>query len=72
MNPMETLCANCGVREGTENWVGEGGGMLDYIHGFYQKWCKHCCLEASIGHCLKAAERLPALREELRLLTDAE
>jgi hypothetical protein len=57
-------CANCNKREGTETWVGDGG-VMGYVHGNYQMWCKVCVLEAQIEHCREAAERLADLEQEL-------
>lgn len=61
-------CKKCNTREATENWVGEGS-MLDYVHGNYQRWCKRCCLEASIEYAERHKDDLKRLKKELKLLT---
>lgn len=62
-------CQKCGTRPGTEDWVGDGG-TLAMVHGFVQKWCMRCVLEAQIEHCRAAAARLPDLERELSELGD--
>jgi len=66
LNPADAsvLCPNCGRRPASENWVGEGG-MLDYVHGFYQRWCKLCCLKAQLEYARKQVERIPDLEKQL-------
>ena len=64
-----TMCQNCGKRPGTEKWVGEGS-TLDYIHGFYSKWCKICCLEEQLKFHKEAASRIPEIEKELAELLE--
>lgn len=65
------ICQNCNKRKGTETWVGEGS-MLNFTHGYYQMWCKICCLEAQLEHAKKLADTIPKLTEELEKLRDLE
>ena len=41
-------CANCNKREGSDVYVGNSG-MMGYVHGFYQIWCKKCIYEAQMN-----------------------
>lgn len=57
------MCQKCEKREATENW--SAGGVMDYIHGFSQKWCKPCVLEEQLKFCREQAARIPGLEREL-------
>lgn len=59
-----TLCANCGKRPGTENWIASGGALA-YVHGFVERWCRVCCVEAQLSHARVCAAQIPALEREL-------
>lgn len=61
------MCQNCGKREATETWVGEGGTMA-LVHGAGQNWCKICCIREQLAYAIKQAERIPSLKEELKEL----
>lgn len=61
----DKLCANCQERPGTEIWVSEGG-VLAFVHGMSQKWCKPCVLRAQLEYAREAAGRIPQLELELR------
>lgn len=62
-----TKCENCGLRDATICWVGEGGG-LDWSHGFWQPWCELCAKEAQLVHAEEAAASQWQLREDIRRL----
>ena len=61
---MAGRCPHCGTREATENWCPEG--MLGYVHGAYQRWCKHCVVEAQLDYCRKSAAIIPELEAKLK------
>lgn len=65
----EWECANCHIRPGTVDWVGENG-MAGYIHGWFEKWCERCVLEAQIAYAELRAASLPGLRERLEELPE--
>lgn len=65
------ICQNCGKREATITWVGEGG-TLAWVHGMGQEWCKLCCVKEQLKYAKKQAERIPELKEELRQLIEQE
>ena len=67
MDDEKVMCQNCGEREGTNDWVGEGG-MLAWSHGWSQKWCDLCCVREQLAHAKKLAERIPELEEKLERL----
>jgi hypothetical protein len=58
------LCQNCGKREATENWIGEGGALA-FAHGWYKRWCKRCCLEMQIIYAELHKNDLEKLKKEL-------
>jgi protein-arginine kinase activator protein McsA len=60
-------CQHCHKREATVNWVGEGG-MMNFIHGFYERWCEQCCLEAEVAYAEKHKNDLKNLRRKLHAL----
>lgn len=60
-------CQNCQKRDATENWVGNGG-MMDFVHGNYQRWCKVCVLKTQIKHLKQQVRRLPILEAKLKKL----
>lgn len=51
-------CANCNKREGSDVYVGNSG-MMGYVHGFYQIWCKKCIYEAQIEFLENELKRIP-------------
>jgi hypothetical protein len=57
-------CQKCNKHEATINWVGEGG-ILDYTHGMYERWCECCALKENIKHAKKMAKRLSILERKL-------
>jgi len=59
-----TLCQNCGQRPATENWT-EDGGTLAFVHGFYQRWCKVCCLRKQLERAYEMTGRIPELEKQL-------
>jgi len=61
------LCQNCGKREATTNWVGDGG-VIEYVHGFYQRWCDYCATKATLAYARKQARRIPSLERKLAKL----
>lgn len=61
------ICANCGEREGTINWVGRGG-VMDFVHGMYEVWCELCAVEADLEYAKKQAKRVPELEKKLEKL----
>jgi hypothetical protein len=61
------MCQNCGKREATECWVGEGG-VLALVHNMSQSWCKICCIEAQLEYAKKIANKIPDLEKELEEL----
>jgi hypothetical protein len=64
-----TMCANCGKRPATNNWVGEGT-TLDLIHGNYVQWCEPCCAKASLEYARKQADRIPELEDWVKRLEE--
>ncbi len=52
------------MRPGTNNWVGDGG-MLAFTHGWTQKWCDVCCLEAQLAHAYERAAEIPGMLAKL-------
>lgn len=65
------MCANCQIRPGTVNWVGEMG-MLAHTHGFGSMWCEVCTTRAQIVYAKKQAARILELEKMLEKLLDAE
>jgi hypothetical protein len=61
-------CQNCGIREGTENWVGQGS-VLDYAHGNYQMWCKLCVAKAQLKNAEKVVKTIPKLKARVKSLS---
>jgi len=59
------MCQNCHKRKTTVTYVGEGG-MLDFIHGMYERLCKHCCLEKQIKYAEKHKNDLKRFKKELK------
>ncbi|HYX22391.1 MAG TPA: hypothetical protein VFA98_16225 [Thermoanaerobaculia bacterium] len=63
-------CRNCGARQASTWWVGEGGGLA-FAHGMAQAWCEPCCVQKQIEHAEEVAAHLPELRlgaERMKLL----
>lgn len=61
---MTIICDNCGKREGTIKWVGDGG-VMDLVHGAYSMWCEVCTLKEQIKHAEERAAALPEMRARL-------
>jgi hypothetical protein len=61
---MTIICDNCGEREGTQKWVGDGGAIA-LVHGSYSMWCKVCVLKEQIKHAEEWAAALPEMRARL-------
>lgn len=59
------LCRNCHKHRASVNWIGEGS-TLDYIHGFYQSWCRCCCIKAQIKYAEERVNDLISLKNKLR------
>lgn len=71
--PMsDDICTNCKSRRASVNWVGSGGGVLDYVHGNYTRWCEFCAVTTQVAHCRDAASRLPELEARLADLEKAD
>ena len=63
-------CANCGARQASTWWVGEGGALA-FTRGWGQPWCEPCCAQKQIEHAEEMANKLPKLRldvERMRLI----
>lgn len=63
-------CRNCGARQATTWWVGDGGALA-WAHGMGQPWCEVCCNQKQIEFAEEAVARLPKLRldaERMKLL----
>lgn len=58
------LCVNCGEREATETWVGDGG-VLAWSHGGGRPWCELCCKKAQLKYAEDAASRISNLKKEI-------
>jgi hypothetical protein len=58
------LCQNCGQRPATENWTSEGGSIA-FVHGFYQRWCKVCCLQKQLERAHEMTAHIPELEKQL-------
>jgi len=63
----DALCQNCHKRKATTNWVGEGG-VLDFAHGAYQRWCDYCSVEAQLKYAKKQAKQIPVLERRMERL----
>ena len=64
---MKDICQNCGKREATQNWVGTGG-IMEFTHGMYQRWCTYCATKESLKYAKKQAKRISALERKLAKL----
>ena len=64
---MKDLCQNCKKRKATQNWVGKGG-MLDFAHGMYQRWCNYCTTEAQLEYAREIAKTIPELEKKMKKL----
>ncbi len=62
-------CKNCGDREASVKWTGDGG-VLALVHGAWQPWCSICVLKTQIEHAEERAAALPELRRELEEALD--
>ena len=58
-------CQNCHKREGTVRWVGDTG-VMGWIHGMSQWWCKQCCLKESLKYAKHQAKRIVKLEKQLK------
>lgn len=58
------LCTVCGLRPGTEKWVGEGG-VLGLVHGMYSMRCQVCVLEEQLAYARGRAAAIPQLEADL-------
>ncbi len=56
-----TICAHCGTRPGTIDFLPGGGGVLAIVHGLVQKWCERCVVEVQLAHAREAAARIHEL-----------
>ena len=59
------MCQNCHKRKAVTHWVGEGG-MLDFIHGQYEMWCKKCCVLKQLEYAKEHKNDLKRFKKELR------
>ena len=66
-NFIEEVCVHCNKRPATTNWVGNGG-ILEYSHGMYERWCDHCCTFEQLKAARKAAKQIPTLEKRLKKL----
>ena len=62
-------CERCGIRQGTQDWVGDGGALAA-VHGFSSRYCEQCVLECQIDYAEEAAARLPGLKKKLAVLLE--
>ena len=58
------LCANCGKRKATVNWLGHGS-VMDYVHGNYSRWCEYCATEYQLKYAREQLDELPKRISEL-------
>jgi hypothetical protein len=65
------ICAHCKTRPATTVWVGDGGVMA-FIHGAGEDWCRRCVLEAQLAHAQAMEQQIPVLRRELAAIDDTE
>ena len=63
------ICNNCGKREGTLIWTGDGG-TLAYIHGQYEMWCEVCVIETQLKQAKEVVKRIPELEKRLEELLE--
>ena len=56
-------CENCGKREATQTWVGEGG-VMDLVRGGGSNWCEICCVCAQLKYAKEQAKRIPELEKK--------
>ncbi len=59
------LCQHCRERKATINWVGKGG-MMDYIHGGYERWCEFCVLKEQLKYALKHKDDWKKFKKQLK------
>lgn len=64
-----TLCTVCGLRPGTEKWVGHGG-VLGLVHGQYSMRCQVCVLEEQLSYARERAAAIPQLEADLAAARD--
>lgn len=60
-------CSNCQKHEATLNWI-ENGSVLDYTHGFFERWCECCVLKAQIKYAEKTIKSLKELKKKLKVI----
>lgn len=61
------ICRNCGQREATIKWVGDGGS-LGFVHGHWVPWCERCMVEAQLRYARERAADIPDLEARLETL----
>jgi len=67
MKQKDIICEHCHKRKGTVRWVGDTG-VMGWIHGMSQWWCKRCVLEAQIKYAEEHKDDLKNLQAELKKL----
>lgn len=58
-------CQNCGKRPSTQNFATDATA---FAHGWVQRWCDICALEAQIKHAKERARKLPGMERKLARL----
>lgn len=69
-NRIDGMCSVCGLRPGTEKWVGEYG-MMGLVHGMYTMRCPICVLEEQIEVAKRQAAAIPMMESQLEKLRAA-
>lgn len=59
------LCAKCGERPATVDWVCDGG-VLAWARGMSVRRCERCSLEEQLEHARKMAAKIPEIEARLR------
>lgn len=65
------MCAKCGSRKGTVDWVG-GMGIMGLTHGMSVPWCLICVTEAQLEYAQQGAAAIPGLSQKLLALAEYE
>lgn len=60
-------CGHCKTRRATDIY---SEGVVAYIHGQYEGWCKRCLLEKQYKTIVDSITNLPSIIEELKNLRD--
>lgn len=60
-----SICAKCGKRPGTLDWVGEGGALA-YVHGMSVRWCELCATTEQLKYARARATEIPLLEKRVR------